>query len=71
MTVKQRQEFRIRLQKCARRKAERKIDVLEDHLHLRAVSDVMFLLSRDFSFTLIGGNPNACFVNDVFIVRYK
>jgi hypothetical protein len=38
MTVKQRQEFRIRLQKCTRRKAERKMEAMEEHLHTYMVS---------------------------------
>ncbi|ELU05377.1 hypothetical protein CAPTEDRAFT_220321, partial [Capitella teleta] len=35
ITVKQRQEFRIRLQKRARRNAERKIDILDEERHVR------------------------------------
>ena len=38
ITVKQRQEFRIRLQKRARRKAEKRIDHLEEERHSKNVS---------------------------------
>ena len=39
ITSKQRQEFRIRLQKRARRKAEKRADILEEDKHTRNVSD--------------------------------
>ena len=38
MTVKQKQEFRIRLQKRARRRAEKRIDNLEEDRHFKTVS---------------------------------
>lgn len=37
VTAKQRQEFRIKLQKRARRRAEKKIELLEDEKHLKDV----------------------------------
>lgn len=38
VTVKQRQEFRIRLQKRARRIADRKLETIEEERHVRTVS---------------------------------
>ena len=40
ITVKQRQEFRVRLQKRARRKAEKRIDTMEEERHARIVSEI-------------------------------
>ena len=38
ITTKKRQEFRIKLQKRARRRAEKKIEILEEDRQLRDVS---------------------------------
>ena len=38
VTTKKRQEFRIKLQKRTRRRAERKIELLEDEKHQKNVS---------------------------------
>ena len=38
VTAKQRQEFRMKLQKRARRRAERKIEMLQDDKHMKEVS---------------------------------
>jgi len=45
VTVKQRQEFRIRLQKRARRAAERKLDLLEEERLIRTVNIAMYFYS--------------------------
>ena len=44
VTVKQRQEFRIRLQKRARRAAERKLDSFEEERLIRTVIAIWLFL---------------------------
>jgi len=47
VTVKQRQEFRIRLQKRARRVAERKLEAFEEERQAKTVLSLLSFISAD------------------------